>query len=139
MANVNLDLVELEKKLLEKEERLEREKERIEQEKQSYKEKLEKIARMTASEAKQALLDEIEKENAAEVARRIKESEEEAKRTADKKSQEILVEAIRHGALTYIAEYTVSIIKVPDEEMKGRIIGKEGRNIRAFEQATGVD
>ena len=59
--------------------------------------------------------------------------------TADKKAQEILVDSMRHGAINYIAEYTVSVVKITDEEIKGRIIGKEGRNIRAFEQATGVD
>src|SRR3989344_4725879 len=61
------------------------------------------------------------------------------KRTASKKAQEILIDSMRHGALDYIAEFTVSTIKIDDEEIKGRIIGKEGRNIRAFEQATGVD
>ena len=140
------DLVTLEKKLLEKEERLDSEKERIEKEKEElsqkkeeYIQKLQKIASMTHEEAKKALLEEVEGQETAAVAKIIREKEDEAKRTADKKAQEILVEAMRHGALNYIAEYTVSIIKVPDEEMKGRIIGKEGRNIRAFEQATGVD
>ena len=140
------DLVILEKKLLEKEERLdsekeklEREKEEISQKKTEYTQKLQKISGLTTEEAKNALLQEVEESEAAAVAKIIKEKEEEAKRNADKKAQEILVEAMRHGALNYIAEYTVSIIKVPDEEMKGRIIGKEGRNIRAFEQSTGVD
>ena len=73
------------------------------------------------------------------VARIIKEKEEEAKATASIKAQEIILESIRHGALDFIPEYTVSIVKVEDEELKGRIIGKEGRNIRAFEQSTGVD
>jgi ribonuclease Y len=73
------------------------------------------------------------------VGRIIKEKEEDAKRDASKKAQEVILDAIRHGALNFIPEYTVSIVRVPDEEMKGRIIGKEGRNIRAFEQATGVD
>src|SRR3989344_4509274 len=85
------------------------------------------------------LIAEIEQKEAKIVAGIIKEKKEEEKRTADKKAQEILVDAMRHGAINYIAEYTVSTIKIPDEEMKGRIIGKEGRNIRAFEQATGVD
>ena len=73
------------------------------------------------------------------MAKIIKEREEEIKKTADKKAQEILVDSMRHGALNYIAEYTVTTIQIPSEEIKGRIIGKEGRNIRAFEQATGVD
>src|SRR5258708_5650100 len=146
MSDTTQDLVILEKKLLEKEERLDREKEKIEKEreeiakkKEEYLQKLQKISNVTIEEAKQALLREVEDQETASIAKIIREKEEEAKRTADKKAQEILVEAMRHGALNYIAEYTVSIIKVPDEEMKGRIIGKEGRNIRAFEQATGVD
>lgn len=140
------DLVVLEKKLLEKEERLEKERERLEKEKEElarskerYRELLQKVSSMTADEAKQALLEEVEKKEAQAIVRIIKEKEEEAKRTADKKAQEILVDSMRHGVVNYIAEYTVSTFKIPDEEMKGRIIGKEGRNIRTFEQATGVD
>lgn len=139
MSTQTTDIIVLEKKLLEREEKLDQEKEKLEKEKQAYREKLEKLSGLTQSEAKKALLEEVEKEEAGAVARIIKEHEEEAKTTANKKAQEILVEAMRHGAINYIAEYTVSIIKVLDEEMKGRIIGKEGRNIRAFEQATGVD
>src|SRR3989344_4366297 len=144
--NQDTDLIKLEKKLIEREEKLEKEKEDLDREKtklqkikEEYLEKLQKISGVTTDEAKQKLLSEIEQKEAQIVARIIKEKEEEAKRTADKKAQEILVDAMRHGAINYIAEYTVSTIKIPDEEMKGRIIGKEGRNIRAFEQATGVD
>lgn len=133
------DLIAVEKKLLEKEEKLEREKEQLERLRDEYRQKLEKVSGLTSEEAKQALLDEVEKREAQVVAKIIKEKEEEAKAKASKRAQEILVDAMRHGALDYIAEYTVSTIKIPDEEMKGRIIGKEGRNIRAFEQATGVD
>ena len=133
------DVIALEKKLLEKQERLDAEKEQLEKEKEVYREKLQKAAHMTAEEAKTALLEETEHAERAAVAKLIKEREEEAKRTADEKSREILAEAMRHGALNYVAEFTVSIIKVADEEMKGRIIGKEGRNIRALESATGVD
>lgn len=140
------DLLTLEKKLLEKEEKLEREKESIEKEKEhleklkeQYREKLQDASGLTAEEAKQQLLSEIEQKEAQVVAKIIREREEEAKRVADKKAQEILLDSMRHGALNYIAEYTVSIVRISDEEMKGRIIGKEGRNIRAFEQATGVD
>lgn len=133
------DVLDLEKKLLEKEEKLEAEKEQLARQKDEYREKLQKMAHMSADEAKAALLVETEKSEAAAVAKFIRESEEEAKRTADKKAQEVLVEAMRHGAINYVAEFTVSIVKVQDEEMKGRIIGKEGRNIRAFESATGVD
>jgi len=140
------DLLELEKKLLEKQEKLEQKEEILEEEKEnledlrkSYKQKLEKVSGLTSDEATVKLLEETEKDAAGQMARILKEKEEEVKRIADKKAQEIILDSIRHGALNYIAEYTVSIIKIPDEEMKGRIIGKEGRNIRAFEQVTGVD
>ncbi len=140
------DLVTLEKKLLEKEEKLESQKEKLEKEqekidrlKEEYSDKLQKVSSLTQEEAKKKLLEEIESKEVQTIAKIIKEREEEAKITADKKAQEILVDSMRHGALNYIAEYTVSTIQIENEDIKGRIIGKEGRNIRAFEQATGVD
>ncbi len=140
------DLLELEKKLLERQEKLEqkteelnRGREELENKRKEYVQKLEKASGLTQDEARSELLTETERNSTQQIAKIIKEKEEEAKRTADKKGQEILVDSIQHGALNYVAEFTVSIVKVPDEEMKGRIIGKEGRNIRAFEQATGVD
>lgn len=146
MAVTDNDLLMLEKKLLERQERLDREKtalekekERLRERKEEYERKLEDVSGLTTEEAKQELLLEIEEKETKIIAKIIKEREEEAKRTADKKAQEILLDSMRHGAISYIAEYTVSVVKIPDEEMKGRIIGKEGRNIRAFEQATGVD
>jgi len=142
----NQDLVTLEKKLFEKQEKLDYEKQALQEEKEKlsklkdeYKEKLSKVSGMTADEAKKKLLEEIEEKEVAVIARLIKEKEEEAKITSDRKAREILVDSMRHGALNYIAEYTVSEVKITDEDLKGRIIGKEGRNIRAFEQATGVD
>ncbi|MDP2638028.1 MAG: ribonuclease Y [Candidatus Levybacteria bacterium] len=144
--NQTQDLIDLEKKLLAKEEKLEREKEQLEKEKEAifakkdeYSSKLQKASGLTSEEAKEELLKETEQREAQAIARIIKEKEEDAKRTAAKKAQEILLDSLRHGALNYIAEYTVSTIKIDDEGVKGRIIGKEGRNIRAFEQATGVD
>lgn len=144
--NQSQDIIALEKKLLEKEEKLEREKETLLQaqdelvkKKEEYSQKLQKASGLTTDEAKKELMREIEEKEAQIIARLIKEKEEEAKKTASKKAQEILVDSMRHGALDYIAEYTVSTIKITDEDVKGRIIGKEGRNIRAFEQATGVD
>ncbi len=140
------DLIALEKKLIEKQEKIDQEKEDLDQEKEKikkiqadYQAKLEKSSSLTREEAKAELLAEVEKSETEILAKIIKEREEEAKRSSDKKSQEILIEAMRHGALNRIAEYTVSVVKVTDEDIKGRIIGKEGRNIRAFEQATGVD
>lgn len=142
----NQDLVTIEKKLFEKQEKIDREKQELEEEKEKldklkdeYREKLAKTSGMTADEAKKELLKEIEDKETAIVARLIKEKEEEARITSDRKAREILVDSMRHGALNYIAEYTVSEVKITDEDLKGRIIGKEGRNIKAFEQATGVD
>ncbi len=146
MAQDNQDLIQLEKKLLERQEKLDNEKEQLEKEKEklqktkdNLEELLEKVSSLTAQEAKRELLELIEQKEVATVAKIIREREEEALKTADKKAQEILVESMRHGVLDYIAEYTVSVVKITDEDVKGRIIGKEGRNIRAFEQATGVD
>ncbi|MBI4096190.1 MAG: ribonuclease Y [Candidatus Levybacteria bacterium] len=144
--NQNQDLIVLEKKLFEKEEKLDREKQELEKEKQElakkkdeYSAKLQKVSGLTISEAREKLLKETEQRESQAIARIIKEKEEQARVTASKKSQEILLDSMRHGALNYIAEYTVSAVKIDDEGIKGRIIGKEGRNIRAFEQATGVD
>lgn len=106
---------------------------------QEYLEKLEKVTSISRDAAKEELLAEVEKDSHEDIAKIIRESEEQAKLTANHKAQEILVDAMRHGALDYIAEYTVSTIRVETEDVKGRIIGKEGRNIRSFENATGVD
>lgn len=101
--------------------------------------KLERVANLTAEEAKKLILDAVETRLREEKAKIIKEAETEAKESAEEKAREILIDAMKRGATDYVAEYTVSTVKLPDEEMKGRIIGKEGRNIKALEQATGVD
>jgi len=101
--------------------------------------KLEKVAKLTRDEAKNLILTAVEERLKEDIAKRIKEAETVVKQEAEKKTREILIDAMRHGATDYVAEYTVSTIKTSDEEIKGRIIGKEGRNIRAFEMATGVD
>ena len=139
MAQDNQDLIQLEKKLLEREERLEEEHKKLQELKEKYQEKLEKASDLSPEQAKKELFEQVELNEAKAVAKIIKEREDEAKTTADKKAQEILMDSMRFGAVNYIAEYTVSVVRIPDEDIKGRIIGKEGRNIRAFEQATGVD
>ncbi len=101
--------------------------------------KLEKIANMTRDEAKRALLDEVQKELTGEIAKKIRQAEEKIKEDAAEKAQEILIDAMKHGATQYVAEYTVSSVTVPNEEVKGRIIGAGGRNIRTFEKETGVE
>lgn len=101
--------------------------------------KLEKSAGMNAEDAKKILLENVEKDLAADISKKIKEAEDEIKFTVDEKAKRVLAESMYHGVTDYISEYTTSTVKLPDEEMKGRIIGKEGRNIKAFEQSTGVD
>ncbi|NMC35961.1 ribonuclease Y [Candidatus Beckwithbacteria bacterium] len=102
-------------------------------------EKLERAASLTREEAKKLILEAVEKKTKSDIGRMIKEAEDEAHEQAEEKARDIIVEAMRHGATDYVAEYTVSSVKISDEEIKGRVIGREGRNIRAFEQATGVD
>ncbi len=100
---------------------------------------LEKISGLTSEEAKRVLMENLENEAKLDAAKRIKAIEEEARETADKKSKEILSLAIQRYAGEYVAEKTVSVVALPSDEMKGRIIGREGRNIRALEAATGID
>src|SRR3989339_1656610 len=101
--------------------------------------KLEKIANLTSDEAKKMLLDEVQKELTGEIAKKIRQAEERIKEDASEKAKEILVDAMRHGATSYVAEYTVSTVTVPNEDVKGRIIGAGGRNIRTFEREAGVE
>lgn len=101
--------------------------------------KLEKIASLTTEQAKKEILDQVKKKQGVETARIILESEERAKMEADDKAREILVDAMRSGATDYVAEFTISTVPIPDEETKGRIIGKDGRNIRIFEKVSGCD
>lgn len=111
----------------------------VEEIKRKELEQLENISRLTKNDAKHQLLEELKQELTEEMAKLIRDAEEKAKEEAEEKAREILIDTMRHGATDYVAEYTVSTVKLPDEEIKGRIIGKEGRNIRAFERATGVD
>ena len=101
--------------------------------------RLEQLAGMSANEAKEFLLRAMEREIRADSARMAKRIETEAKEHADRKAKEIISLAIKRYASDYVAEQTVSVVALPNEEMKGRIIGREGRNIRALEAATGVD
>jgi ribonuclease Y len=104
-----------------------------------YIKKLEQVSRLTQDEAKKALLDEVQKDLNAEIAKKIRQAEERIKLESHEKIQEILAEALKHGVTSFTAEYTVSSITVANEEVKGRIIGGEGRNIRAFEKEAGVE
>lgn len=100
---------------------------------------LERISGLTREEAKQIILDRVEKELSHDIAVMIKDAETRAKEEADKKAKEILSLAIQRCAADHVAETTVSVVNLPNDEMKGRIIGREGRNIRTLETLTGID
>ena len=102
-------------------------------------EELERLSGLTSEEARELLLKNIEKEIKHDAAVMIKEIETQAKETADKKAKEILTMAIQRSAADHVAETTVSVVSLPNDEMKGRIIGREGRNIRTLETLTGID
>ncbi len=128
-----------EKQIEQERQNLQKDKKQVEDIKQQTLEKLESVSGMTKDEARTSLLDGLEKKLTKEMATMIRQKEEEAKNEADDRVREILVDAMRHGANDYVVEYTVSTIQLSSEEDKGRIIGKAGRNIHAFERATGVD
>lgn len=102
-------------------------------------EELEKVASLTSEDAKEILLDEIKKEISHDAALMIKEIESKAKEEADKRARNIITNAIQRCAADHISESTVHVVALPNDEMKGRIIGREGRNIRTLETLTGVD
>ncbi len=157
---IAIDALEVEKRLARREEQIDEKDNLVNRERQSVQDvknnielikkeleakkdqllqKLEKISGLTKDQAKDLLLRGWEDKLKEDIAKKIKAAEEEIKTTADDKAKQILVDAIRYGAIDYVSEYTLSVINLPNEDYKGRIIGKEGRNIRAFEIATGVD
>lgn len=101
--------------------------------------KLEDISGYTKDEARALLLDQLDQKLNKEKARFIKQKEEESLAEAHEVVRDILIDAMKHGATEYVPEYTISVVTLPSEEAKGKIIGKSGRNINAFERATGVD
>ncbi|MCL2527172.1 MAG: ribonuclease Y [Defluviitaleaceae bacterium] len=154
------ELQRLEKRLLQKEEvldrklenhekkenQLQKQKEKLEVKEQEVSQalsqqhqELERIAGLTSDEAKKSLIAIIEHDARIESAKMVREIEATAKAEADKKVQEILSSAVQRCAVDHIAETTVSVVSLPSDEMKGRIIGREGRNIRALESLTGID
>ncbi len=122
------ELVELERRLAKREEALE-----------ENEAKLQNVAGLTIEEAKEKVLALAEEKYQSEAGKLARDILDQARQEANTKAREILVSEMLHGATDLTAEYTVSTVAVPNEEAKGRIIGKEGRNIRSFEQATGVD
>ncbi|KKR72651.1 MAG: Ribonuclease Y [Candidatus Roizmanbacteria bacterium GW2011_GWB1_40_7] len=118
---------------------LKRKEKNLEEREEELTSNLQKSSKLTSDEARKLVIDKWEQKLQKDIAEEIKAAQEKAQQEAKAKAQEILVDAMKHAATDYVAEYTVSTVKVQDEEIKGRIIGKDGRNIRTFEKATGVD
>ena len=133
------DLNRLEKEIEKRSEKMTQTEQEYEDLVKEQKSQLEKISTLTAEQAKELLLRAMENEARYEGAKLIKRIENEAKEEADKKAKKILATAIQRYAADYVAERTVTVVQLPSDEMKGRIIGREGRNIRALESATGID
>ncbi|MCI3919501.1 ribonuclease Y [Paenibacillus sp. TRM 82003] len=128
-----------EEQLANKEKRVEETQQQIDALYRKQVEELERISGLTTEEAKQIILSNVESEVRLEAAQLMKEIESQAKEEADKKAREIITLSIQRCAADHVAETTVSVVSLPNEEMKGRIIGREGRNIRALETLTGID
>ncbi len=150
----------IEKRLLQKEESLDRKSEGIEAKENKYNQKLkaiedregkiesliqeqktrlEEVSGLTQGEAKQILMNDVEREARHEAAMMVREIESQAKEDADKNAREIIAYSIQKCAADHVAETTVTVVELPNDEMKGRIIGREGRNIRTLETLTGID
>lgn len=135
-----IDSLQSKEELLKKQQlELERKLVEVSQIKKQQLAKLERVAGLTTKEAKKLILAATKKTLSGEIARQIKEAEEKIKKEADEKAKDILTDSMYRGATDFVSEYTVSSVKLTDEDMKGRVIGREGRNIRSFEKATGVD
>ena len=128
-----------EKELSESEHRLARGNQELEELTRDAKENLERIAGVTADQAKSELVEMIADEARLDAAKKVRAIEEEFKEEAGHKARKMIALAVQRYAADYVAERVVTAVPLPSEEMKGRIIGREGRNIRAFEAATGID
>ncbi len=128
-----------ERTLQKQKQEIERQKKDLDKLQEEYRLKLEKVAGMTSEEAKKLLLENIKKEAREEATQIIQQAEKEAKEVAHKKARMIIATAIQRCSVDQVADSAVSIVPLPNEEMKGRVIGREGRNIRTFEALTGVD
>lgn len=152
-SNLEKKISERETKIVEKEgliqsqkdkadymkEKVEKQLDAVDSDRKKLAKRLEEISKMTKSEVEGMLREEIEVDLKEWTSKKIREAEEKVKAEADDKAKEILVESMQSIATDYVNETTVSTIKIKDEKIKGKIIGKEGRNIRAFEKVTGAD
>ncbi len=132
-------LDKLQNTLTQKEAALDKEREELKNVTEERKQELERISGLTSEQAKELLFKSVEEDVKIDIARMIKEQEARAKEEADNKAKEFVVNAIQRSAVDHVSESTVSVVQLPNDEMKGRIIGREGRNIRALETLTGVD
>lgn len=133
------DLSRREQSLTQREKNIKAKDEEVQKVLQQERDKLESIAGLTQTEAKETLMKLMEDAAKHESAKRVKQIEDEAKETAEKRAVKIIAQAVQRYAGDYATERTVSVVNLPGDDMKGRIIGREGRNIRAIEAATGVD
>ncbi|MGE5529237.1 MAG: ribonuclease Y [Patescibacteria group bacterium] len=154
------ETLRMERRLLQKEESLDRKVEQLERKEENLERKegecdrlkaelqelyakqrreLERISGMSSDEARNTLLADVEREISGEIAQKIKDLETRAKEESDRRAREVISLAIQRCAGDHVAEATVSVVALPNDEMKGRIIGREGRNIRALETLTGID
>lgn len=118
---------------------LSKKEEEVEQLIEERRKEIERVSKMTTQEAKDIILDEVKKEMTHECAAYIRQATYDAKEEAQKNAREIIADAIQKNASDYVAEVSVNVVNLPNDEMKGRIIGREGRNIRTLETLTGVD
>lgn len=114
-------------------------KKELEERREALLTKLEHVAALSKDQAKEVIMKGVEDKVKEDIVKRYKSGEEELRAKLSDKAKELLVDSMRFGAVDYTAEYTLSVVQLPGEEYKGRIIGKDGRNIRAFELATGID
>ena len=139
LQNREKALEDRENSLLEKQEKIQEIKEEMEEIKKQELEELEKISKYSKEQARDAVMKMVEEKMSKEIAAYVKEAEAEAKLNVQEKSKELLVGAMQKYAADITSEQTVSVITLPNDEMKGRLIGREGRNIRTIESVTGVD
>ncbi len=128
-----------ERKLAKIEERIENKESELDELKQEEFVALEKVAQLTLGEAQERLMNELEKEISVEASRKVRESEESIQAESKELAYKIMAQSLQRYASEVVSELTTSSVALPNEEMKGRLIGKEGRNIRAIENATGVN